>query len=54
MVFSQWSISTSIISEDPKPMLAEFTMPKAHKMDVVDKIMHEFELFMEDYSAQSV
>jgi hypothetical protein len=35
-------------------MLAEFTMPKARQMDVVDKIMHEFALFMEDYSTQSV
>ena len=48
------SIRVSIISEDPKSMLAEFRMPKARQMDVVDKILHAFELFMEDYSTQSV
>jgi len=54
MTDDQRSIRVSTISDDPKSMLAEFTMPKARQMDVVDKIMHEFALFMEDYSTQSV
>ena len=40
--------------ELPNIMLAEFTMPKARQMDVVDKIGRTFSLFMEDYSTQSI
>lgn len=54
MTDDQRSIRVSTISEDPKSMLAGFTMPKARQVDLVDKIMHEFALFMENYSTQSV
>ncbi len=48
------SVRVSVLDHEPRAMLAEFTMPKARQMDVVDKIMHEFALFMEDYKTQSV
>ena len=38
----------------PKSVFAEFTMLRARQMDVVDRIMHEFALYMEDYDTQSV
>jgi len=48
------SVRTSVVVDDPRAMLAEFTMPKARQMDVIDKIGHTFALFMEDYSTQLI
>ena len=48
------SARASVLPENPKAMLAEFTIPKARQMDVADKIMHQFALFMQDYSDQTI
>ena len=48
------SIRVTVEDGLPNIMLAEFTMPKARQMDVVDKIGRTFSLFMEDYSTQSI
>lgn len=48
------SVSVWVDDEDPRSMFAYFTMPKARQMDVVDKIMHRFSLFMDDYATQSI
>jgi len=50
----QSSVRTWVDKDRPKSVFAECTVPKARQMDVVDKIMHEFALYMEDYSTQSV
>jgi hypothetical protein len=54
MTDDQTSVRAWLDEEEPKPVFAEFTMPWARQMDVVDKIMHEFALYMEDYSTQSL
>lgn len=48
------SVRTWVDKERPKSVFAECTIPKARQMDVVDRIMHEFALYMEDYSTQSL
>ena len=48
------SVRVSVLPDNSKSMLAEFTIPKARQMDVVDKIMREFAMFMEDYADQTV
>ena len=48
------SIRLSVLPGKPQAMLAEFTMLKARQMDVVDKIMREFAMFMQDYNDQTV
>jgi hypothetical protein len=48
------SVRAWVEKEKPKSAFAEFTMSKARQMDVVDKIMHQFALYMEDYSTQSM
>jgi hypothetical protein len=54
MTDDQSSVRAWVDKEKPKSVFAEFTMPKARQMDVVDRIMHEFALYMEDYSTQSL
>ena len=46
------SVRSWVNKEKPKSVFAEFTMPRARQNDVVDKIMHEFALYMEDYSTR--
>lgn len=48
------SVRVSIPSDEPMSMVAAFTIPKARQMDVVDKIMRTFSLFMDDYGDQTV
>lgn len=48
------SVRAWVDKEKPKSVFVEFTMPRARQMDVVDRIMHEFTLYMEDYSTQSL
>ena len=54
MTDHQSSVRAWVDKEKPKSVFAEFTMPRARQMDVVDRIMHEFALYMEDYSTQSL
>jgi hypothetical protein len=49
----QKSVSVSVPADKPQSMVAAFTIPKARQMDVVDKIMRRFALFMEDYQDQT-
>jgi hypothetical protein len=48
------SVRAWVDKNRPKSVYAECTIPRARQMDVVDKIMHEFAEYMEDYSTQSV
>ena len=48
------SVQVSIPPDNPKAVLAAFTIPKAREMDVVDKIMRECAMVMEDYEDQTV
>jgi hypothetical protein len=48
------SVRVSVPSDNPKSMIAEFTIPKARQMDVVDKIMRRFTLFMQDYQDHTI
>ena len=48
------SVRSWVNKEKPKSVFAEFTMPRARQTDVVGRIMHEFALYMEDYSTQLV
>jgi hypothetical protein len=50
----QFSVRAWVDKDRPKSVFAECTIPKARQMDVVDKIMHEFAEYMEDYNTQSV
>ena len=50
----QSSVRVWVDKDRPKSVLAEYTIPKARQMDVVNNIMHEFALYMEDYSTQSL
>ena len=54
MTDDQSSVRAWVDQEKPRSVFAEFTMPRARQMDVVDKIMHEFALYMEDYGTQSL
>lgn len=54
MTDDRCSVRSWVDQEKPTSVFAEFTMPKARQMDVVDRIMHEFALYMEDYNTQSV
>ncbi len=54
MTDDKQSVHVSFVADDPRAMIAGFTMTKARQMDVVDKIMNEFALFMENYNTQSV
>lgn len=47
------SVSISIV-KDKNALLAEFVMPVARQMDVVEKIRRTFSLDMEDYNTQTV
>ena len=47
------SVRVSVPADTPKSMIAAFTIPNARQMDVVDKIMRRFALFMEDYQDQT-
>ena len=47
------SVRVSVPSDKPKSMIAAFTIPKAREVDVVDKIMRRFALFMQDYQNQT-
>ena len=51
---NQKSVRVSVPPDNPKSMIADFTIPKARQMDVVDKIMRRFALFMEDYQDQTI
>jgi hypothetical protein len=42
------SVSVSTAPDDGKTMVAEFTVPKARQMDVVDRIVQAFEDFVPD------
>lgn len=48
------SVRGWVEKEKPKSVFAEFTMPRARQRDIVDRTMHEFALYMEDYNTQSV
>jgi len=48
------SVRVSVPSDQPNSMIAAFTIAKARQVDVVDKIMREFALFMDDYQDQTV
>ena len=48
------SVRSWVDEEKPKSVFAEFTMPRKRQTDVVDRIMHEFALYMENYSTQSL
>ena len=48
------SVRASVLPNNPKSMIAEFTIPRAREMDVVDQIMHKFAMFMDDYSDQCI
>ncbi len=47
------SVRVSVPSDEPKSMIAAFTIPKARQMDVIDKIMRTFALSMDDYQDQT-
>lgn len=48
------SLVVSVDPDDNNVAIAEFTMPKARQMDVVDRIMRRFAQNMPDYETQSV
>ena len=48
------SVRVSVLPNNPKSMLVEFTIPRAIELDVVDQIRHKFAMFMDDYSDQSI
>ena len=48
------SVRVSVPSDEPKRMIAAFTIPNARQIDVVDKIMSTFSLEMDDYQDQTV
>lgn len=47
------SVRVTVQSDEPKSMIAAFTMPKARQMDVIDEIMRTFALSMDDYQDQT-
>ena len=48
------SVRTYVVPEKPQFMRAEFTMPQARQMDVVEMISHRFAESMQNYKTQSV
>ena len=50
----QKSVQVSVPSNEPKSMIATFTIPKAGEMNVIGKIMRKFAKFMENYEDQTV
>jgi hypothetical protein len=48
------SVRVSVPSDEPKSMIAAFTIPKARQIDVIDNIMPTFSLDMDDYQDQTV
>ncbi len=48
------SVRVSVPSDEPKSMIAAFTIPKARQIDVIDNIMRTFALSMDDYQDQTV
>ena len=48
------SVRVSVLAENPKSMLAEFTILRAREIDVVDRVMRKFAMFMDDFADQTV
>ena len=48
------SVRAFVSPENDCAVVAEFTMDKARQGDVVDKISHEFAMYMQDYSTQDI
>ena len=48
------SVRAFVSPENNCAVVAEFTMNKARQVDVVDRIMREFAMYMHDYSTQDV
>ena len=48
------SVRAFVLPENKCAVAAEFTMNKARQADVVDRIAHEFAMYMNDYSTQDI